>query len=298
MIAATTTDAGGDVLVGEVDVPEQRPGSVIVQVRTALVDGFDRAIYRGRRGARFPLIQGSAGAGTLKTGGGSLVVGSKVVVWPHVECRRCPSCRSGRPERCVSVTVIGLDLPGLLAEQVAVPRTAVVRLAEGIGPAIATMGVRYADAWRLLHEAGGEIDGARVLVIGSGAAAARVAKLAGLLGAEVTSSTDLDGEHRRFDLVVVVTAIDGLRAEVLAPGGALILAPEADAATGALQPGVIAQRATRIIGSRPATQRDLVHFFRWLKTVDWPQETAHVVPLDDVARHLAADDDVATIVTI
>jgi 2-desacetyl-2-hydroxyethyl bacteriochlorophyllide A dehydrogenase len=51
-------------------------------------------------------------------------VGQRVAINPLVHCGACPTCQAGRPNVCPHRTLLGLQIDGGFAEEVAVPATA------------------------------------------------------------------------------------------------------------------------------------------------------------------------------
>jgi 2-desacetyl-2-hydroxyethyl bacteriochlorophyllide A dehydrogenase len=126
-----------------VNVPDAEPaaGQVLIQVEGASICGSDLTGFWGVNARmRLPTIPGHEVAGTVVgTGDGvdASLVGSRVVVEPNVSCRTCEWCLLGLPNVCVRYRVLGesMDLPGGLAERIAVAADQVYQLPPDISSA-------------------------------------------------------------------------------------------------------------------------------------------------------------------
>lgn len=97
------------------DLPEPSPseGETLVEVRAAGVCDTDLQLARGYMGFRG--ILGHEFVGRTATG-------RRVTAEINNPCRRCPTCRVGRPQHCPERSVLGiLKHDGAMAERVAVP---------------------------------------------------------------------------------------------------------------------------------------------------------------------------------
>ncbi len=218
MRAAITTGPG-QVEVAETDPTDRRPGEAIVRVQLSMLTSTDAAWFDAPPADRLPMVQGGAAAGTLETGIGALA-DSNVVVWPWINCRRCPSCLATSNEVCESRTRLGIDRPGTLSERTIVPRGNVVAVPPSVGPAEALAAVGYADAWRLVTDAGNLGRRSRVLVAGTGQLADQVSAFAKLKYANVVRVENLAGLTFTH-IIAIDTPIEGLL-PLLKPSGSLV----------------------------------------------------------------------------
>lgn len=132
-MAAFVWKGGHEVAVEEVPRPEARDGWVLVDVAFAGICGTDLHICAGEHPrAQAPLVIGHEFVGTLGSDAGGLAAGTPVAVEPLLSCGRCTPCRTGRSHVCVRLGLIGIDVPGGVAEQVAVPPDRLVPLPEGV----------------------------------------------------------------------------------------------------------------------------------------------------------------------
>jgi threonine dehydrogenase-like Zn-dependent dehydrogenase len=236
-----------------------RPGAdeAIVRVTAAGLCGTDFRIWTGDRAVAYPRIMGHEFVGQVEAVGSRVErvqPGDRVVVEPNYSCGRCPLCREGNRNLCLSRTAVGIDVDGgfaelarvpgrccwrvpdalaeddaLLCEPLAVVVRAVNRAAPRAGESAAVVG---AGTLGLLGLQVLRAHGVRVLVVGR---TTRRFELARQLGAEETGQTtagDLEERARRFsgregvDLVVETAGTAEAVTHALAlvrPGGRVIL---------------------------------------------------------------------------
>lgn len=131
MQALVFTAAGRVELRDEPD-PHAADGQVVMQVRASGVCGSELHGFRTTTFRKPPMIMGHEFAGTVDGG-------ARVVVNPLLSCGTCASCRVGRPQVCAERQLLGVHRPGGFAEYVAVPRSSLHALPDGIGWAAATL---------------------------------------------------------------------------------------------------------------------------------------------------------------
>ncbi len=112
------------------DVPEPTPGpdEALLRVEAVGICGSDLHFYLGDNPySTYPQTQGHEICGVIEGFGGPytgpLKVGQRVCVEPLRPCGTCYPCRHGRPNCCTRLQVLGIHIPGGLAERYAV-RTA------------------------------------------------------------------------------------------------------------------------------------------------------------------------------
>jgi L-iditol 2-dehydrogenase len=110
----------------EVAVPEiERPGDVLLRVKSVGVCGSDLHGYTGHSGRRTPpLIMGHEVTGEVVAIGREvedLQVGSRVAVQPVSFCGYCSQCVAGRRSICENRLVMGMTAQGAYAEYVTWP---------------------------------------------------------------------------------------------------------------------------------------------------------------------------------
>ena len=236
MMAVVKETAGPGLVYREAPVPKPAPGHVLVKVKAASICGTDSLIYEWAPWAasrvKPPRVIGHEFAGEVAEPGPGVTgfsPGQRVSAESHYFCGRCYQCRTGRPEVCRDLRIMGVDADGSFAEYVVVPAANVWINHPDIPDRLATLQEPLGNAVdTVLAE---DVAGKRVLITGAGpmglmcAAVARACgatrvivsdpneyrlNLAGLLGADVVLNpkvTPLSGP--------VFSATGGLGADVL-----------------------------------------------------------------------------------
>jgi (R,R)-butanediol dehydrogenase / meso-butanediol dehydrogenase / diacetyl reductase len=121
-MSALVWAGGRQVTVERRPRPIAGDGLVLVDVAYCGLCGTDLHICAGEHPrARPGIVLGHELSGRLAADAGGLAAGTKVVVDPLLPCGICRTCRSGRPHTCATLRLLGIDVPGGAAEQVAVP---------------------------------------------------------------------------------------------------------------------------------------------------------------------------------
>ncbi|HWM16624.1 MAG TPA: alcohol dehydrogenase catalytic domain-containing protein [Microbacterium sp.] len=171
--------------------PEPRQGEVVLRVLATSICGTDISAYRGvHPRIKPPSVLGHEVAGEVAAvgpGADPALLGAVVCAEPNICCGTCRYCRAGLPNICPEYRVLGdgSDLPGGLAEFVAVPAAQVFRLPEGLsaigGSIVQPLAVCYEGV--IVRAAVG--DGERVLIVGAGPIGLGSLMLARQRGAQV-----------------------------------------------------------------------------------------------------------------
>jgi L-iditol 2-dehydrogenase len=116
-----------DIRIEDVPAPELGSEDVLVDVNTVGICGSDIEYYYGRSPVgtatgKGPLVLGHEFMGRVSALGsavpeGALAIGDRVAVNPIQSCGRCDGCRSGRPQFCTNLSVLGVTTDGGFAEQ-------------------------------------------------------------------------------------------------------------------------------------------------------------------------------------
>jgi threonine dehydrogenase-like Zn-dependent dehydrogenase len=185
----------GEAGVQDVAPPVAAPGEVVVDVSRAGVCGTDIEFFTGEMQylhhgfARYPMRIGHEWMGTVSAIGGGVDrrwLGRRVTGDTMLGCGVCRRCRSGNQHVCEFRDEIGIrnGRPGALAEQLAVPATALRELPDTVDDALGALVEPGGNALRAVR--GAEVQpGDRVLVLGPGTIGLLAAMFARAAGAEV-----------------------------------------------------------------------------------------------------------------
>ena len=284
MRAAVTQAPNGAVSIEDVDDPQRRSGWLVVDLAMSLVAQIDRATYADGGDELFPLSQGAGGVGVLATGGASAIVGSRVAIWPRLACGRCAMCSQGRRDECLDATTLGRDRSGTLAEQVLVPRDNAVLLPSAVSPEVAAAAIEYADAWRLLAEAGAAA-GRRVAIVGSTSTTAATRRVASAMGANVVDLA-ADGD---FDAIIAAGSRVASVVDRLAPGGTLVISEPELGDTALIDGAAVVLKRVRVVGARPGGRQDFVEVLRWIAEEGFRPPIGQPVSLDSAGQAFGGD---------
>jgi 2-desacetyl-2-hydroxyethyl bacteriochlorophyllide A dehydrogenase len=199
-------------------VESEEPGSpaageALVAVQRVAVCGTDLHAFLGNQTFfTYPRILGhELAVEVLETGTGvsNVAPGDTCAVEPYLDCGDCVACRAGRPNCCVSLSVLGVHVDGGLRERVRVPARK-LHPSRKLGlDALALVEMLCVGA----HAVGRAAlePGSRVLAIGAGPIGLGVMAFARLAGAEVIA-LDVDPgrlEHCRTALGIEQTVVAG-----------------------------------------------------------------------------------------
>lgn len=113
----------GDLRVDDIAEPALPPGGLLVEPAFAGICGSDVRSWRhGSPRIRGPQVLGHEIAGrVVASDDPGIETGTPVAVCPGAPCGACRACRAGRGNLCAQRQVLGYDLPGGMAELLAVP---------------------------------------------------------------------------------------------------------------------------------------------------------------------------------
>jgi threonine dehydrogenase-like Zn-dependent dehydrogenase len=202
--------------VMDVDAPEARPGQVVVDIARAGICGTDVEFFTGemaylRQGhAEYPLRLGHEWCGTVSALGDGVDrswLGRRVTGDTALGCGRCARCLRGLHWVCENRFEIGVrgGFPGALAEQLAVPATALHALPDSLGDEAGAMVEPGGNALRAVRAAA-LTQGQRALVLGLGT----IGLLAGMFGREQGAEVHLLGRSQRSIDFARAFAFDGV----------------------------------------------------------------------------------------
>jgi threonine dehydrogenase-like Zn-dependent dehydrogenase len=179
----------------DVPAPVAAAGQVVVDVHRVGVCGTDVEFFTGEMAylhqghARYPMRLGHEWCGVVSAVGPGVDrgwLGRRVTGDTMLGCGQCHRCRSGRHNVCADRVEIGIrgGFAGALAEQLAVPASALLALPDGVDDAAGAMVEPGGNALRC-DRASGLTAGDRLLVLGPGTIGALVALFARARGVEV-----------------------------------------------------------------------------------------------------------------
>jgi threonine dehydrogenase-like Zn-dependent dehydrogenase len=185
----------GQAGVQEVAAPAAGPGEVVIDVERAGLCGTDVEFFTGQMAylndghARFPMRLGHEWAGTVTAAGPGVDpgwIGRRVTGDTMLGCGTCRRCRGGHQHVCESRQEVGIrgGRAGALAEQLAMPATALHPLPAAVGAALGALVEPGGNALRSARGAGLR-PGDRALVLGPGTIGLLAAMFARAAGAEV-----------------------------------------------------------------------------------------------------------------
>src|SRR3954449_3119707 len=185
---------GGPLTVRDLAAPDPAPDGVVVEVAAS---GICRSDWHGWSGhdpdVALPHVPGHELAGTVAAVGDRVSrwrVGDRVTVPFVCACGRCGPCREGAGQVCLHQTQPGFTHWGSLAEYVALDAADVnlVALPEAMPFATAaSLGCRFATAFRAVTEVGRVRPGEWVAVHGCGGVGLSAVQVAVAAGARVVA---------------------------------------------------------------------------------------------------------------
>lgn len=190
MKAAIFETFGGPLSVAEVDDPATPADGVVIQVDANGICRSDWHAWQGHDPAvKLPHVLGHELAGTIVSVGPNVhrwQAGQRVTVPFCCGCGSCSYCRSGQTQICDHGYQPGFSGWGAYAQYVAVPAvdTNLIALPDCISSVqAASLGCRFATAYRALAIQGAVRPGEFVAVHGSGGVGLSVIMIAAALGA-------------------------------------------------------------------------------------------------------------------
>lgn len=213
---AISVKTPGELIYSTIDKPLCKEGYSLLKVERIGICGTDLHAFEGTQPYfNYPRILGHELALTVKeTSAKDFSIGESVTIIPYFNCRKCISCRMGKPNCCVNIRVFGVHIDGGMCEYVLIPNEYLVH-GEGltfdelalVEPlAIGAHGVRRAA-----------IDpGEFVLVIGAGPIGLGTIEFAKIAGAQVIV-LDINEHRLNFcqEKLGITTVINGIEADVL-----------------------------------------------------------------------------------
>lgn len=202
---AVVCEAFGESSVTDVPVPSVGPDEVLIEVRRVQLSVTECNLYHGEEISHYEAVRDRIENGDARVFGhefcGDVVeVGDDVAAFEpddrvyapgKIPCGECAYCKAGRELHCSDKDYIGYDMPGALAEYVALPAEPLCRVPEDISDAETAAMQPLASSVLCLREAGIE-QGDIVAVVGTGVMGFQCAQLALLHGASDVIAIDID----------------------------------------------------------------------------------------------------------
>lgn len=178
-----------EVKVGELDLPEMKPGQVRVRLKYSSLNHLDIWVREGwpGLGLSFPHVLGSDGAGVVDEVGAGINrfrSGDEVIVHPALGCGQCVYCNDYLESLCPEFKVLGEHISGTNAEYVCVPESNLFRIPKGMSLKDASsLALVFTTAWHMLKRRAQVKANDLVLIHGAGSgvsmAGIQIAKLSG-----------------------------------------------------------------------------------------------------------------------
>ncbi|WP_229737847.1 alcohol dehydrogenase catalytic domain-containing protein [Isoptericola cucumis] len=221
MRAMTFDEFGGPVTVRDLPDPAAPPGGVVVTVHASGLCLSDWHAWAGHDDdiTSLPHVPGHELAGVVAAVGSGVErwqVGDRVTSPFVCGCGRCGWCRSGQSQVCPDQTQPGFSHAGSFAEQVVLHAadTNLVAIPDDVDDATAaSLGCRFATAYRAVAGRARVRAGEQVVVVGAGGVGLSAVMVAAALGAHVVAVDRYDGAleaARRAGAEQTVLARDGL----------------------------------------------------------------------------------------
>ncbi|WP_369130533.1 zinc-binding dehydrogenase [Modestobacter roseus] len=219
---------GGPLEVREVPDPRPAPAGVVVRVQASGICRSDWHAWSGHDpDVVLPHVPGHELAGTVAAVGPEVrrwAVGDRVTVPFVCACGRCAPCREGNGQVCLNQTQPGFTHWGSLAEFVALDAADVnlVAVPEGLpATTAASLGCRFATAFRALTGVGRVRPGEWVAVHGCGGVGLSAVQVAVAAGARVVAVDVAPGALDHARRMGAEHVVDGAAPDVPAAVAAL-----------------------------------------------------------------------------
>lgn len=190
-----------------------------VKVTACGICGTDLHLLHGMvmpPGASYPVRPGHEVAGIVMELGEAvtdLAVGDAVVLHPLAPCGHCEPCMNRAEQRCDDARILGIHVPGGMADEVVWPADRMVRSGDMPAEQAALLPDAVATAWHALSRA--ELPrGGTLVVIGAGGVGTHVLQLAKATDPLLTTASVVRSEAsaqrlERLELGVVIRGLAG-----------------------------------------------------------------------------------------
>lgn len=245
MLAVVKTARRPGFTLSDVPDPEPQEGEVLVRVEAASICGTDLHLYDWNPWAASrvhpPRVMGHEMGGVVEEVGANadgIKPGQRVAVESHIVCGHCPECLRGDFHVCANTRILGVDVDGVFAEHVRLPRRNVWPIARTMPYELAALMEPFGNAVHCCSF--GKLRGQVIGVFGCGPIGCAAIAIARAENAAAIVAVDRNAY--RLDLAKRMGAdavVDASRGDVeamvaRAAGGALDLALEMSGAESAV----------------------------------------------------------------
>jgi L-iditol 2-dehydrogenase len=222
---AARLHAARNIRIEEVPTPSPGPGEVLIHVRAVSICPSDLRLYQDGHASGVvpdhPMIQGHEFSGTIEALGEGVTgpaVGTRVAVEPSWHCGECDLCHEGLTNLCRSVIFPSFpQRDGALAEYIAAPAFAVLRLPDSVsdaqGALVEPLGVGI-HAVRLAHLT----PDSRIAILGAGAIGMCVMLVARAVGVTRVAVVEPLGGRQAWPRELGANPVAGSHQELLDAG--------------------------------------------------------------------------------
>lgn len=181
--------------IHQVPEPTPAPHEALIRVKAVGICGSDLHAYYGEHPfMQCPIVMGHEAAGEVVQVGSAvtnLQVGQRVVLRPQQVCGSCHMCRDGRYNICKELKVIGCQSTGACSDYFAADADLFYPLPDTLPYDQGTMVEPLAVGVHAVKQAGVDVIGKNILVIGAGTIGNLLAQSAVAMGAGKVMITDV-----------------------------------------------------------------------------------------------------------
>lgn len=221
MLTARLEDLGRFALLDASEPPFPGPGEVKIRVASVGICGSDISAYYGRHPyISCPIVLGHEFAGVIEQVGdsaGSLKVGERCTVVPHLKCGVCPACQSGRYNHCGELKVMGAQADGAFTRYINVPAEMAIPVPDSVSTDQAALVEPGAVGYHAAKRANPTSD-ETVVVFGAGPIGMFTIQSVRALGARKVLIVDRDSDRLSLAAKLGVDGVIDLSAESLDEG--------------------------------------------------------------------------------
>jgi len=225
----------GDIRLDEIPKPKIKPGWVLVKVKIVQVSVTEVSHFHGFSGNLKQLLEEESPrqlfghelcgeAVEVGEGVNYIKVGDRVVCCRSQPCYNCALCRAGYEDLCAKGPMIGVDMPGALAEYVLLPAATLTSIPDSITDSEGAAMQPFTGSMGAVHLSGIDM-GDTVVVLGQGAMGLNVAQICRVSGAGKVIGVDVRDDALALskklgvDITVNASKVDSVGAVLEVTGG-------------------------------------------------------------------------------